>query len=186
MVPGVVGVGTLQEADEKNEERDAPHLIQQSAEVRCVFDIDSTIRENRSIFVAAIIQLGYGLMELADSVAIVLITIGLIPNLYFPFLTGNAEIYAMLENMPVVFIPIFWCFTTLRLLSAFWILKNKIKGFWLAIFVSGITLIAAFFLLPFGAFDMLPTLPVVVLLFNGYFKERRILEEGDSAPVIEA
>ncbi|NHI84334.1 MAG: hypothetical protein EAX81_08550 [Candidatus Thorarchaeota archaeon] len=144
-----------------------------------MIEIGSAVRENRSIFTAAIIQLCHGLVELIDSTAIVLITIGLLPNLYLPFVTGNVEIYAMLENMPVVFIPIFWCFTTLRLVSAYWIFGNKIKGFWLAIFVSGVTLLAAFFLLPFGAFDMVPTLPVVVLLFNGYFRDRKIVEEED-------
>ncbi len=139
--------------------------------------IDPAIKQNRSLFGAAIIQLIYGLIELIDSSAIVLIAAGLIPNLYLPFVTGNPEIYAMFENWPFLFIPIFWFFTSLRLLSAYWLLKNKAKGFWMALFVSGITFIAVFFLLPFSVIDIIATLPVIILLFQGYFRDQPLLTE---------
>ncbi len=142
-----------------------------------LLSIDAAIRQNRSLFGAAIIQLIYGLIELVDSATIVLIAGGLIPNLYLPFVTGNAEIYAMFENWPFLFIPIFWFFTSLRLLSAYWLLKNKAKGFWMALFVSGITFIAVFFLLPFSVIDIIATLPVIILLFQGYFRDQPLLTE---------
>ena len=142
-----------------------------------MLNIDPAIKQNRSLFGAAIIQLIYGLIELIDSSAIVLIAAGLIPNLYLPFVTGNPEIYAMFENWPFLFIPIFWFFTSLRLLSAYWLLKNKAKGFWMALFVSGITFIAVFFLLPFSVIDIIATLPVIILLFQGYFRDQPLLTE---------
>ena len=146
-----------------------------------LISIDPAIRQNRSLFGAAIIQLIYGLIELIDSVVIILITAGMFPNLYLPFVTGNPDIYAMFENWPIVFIPIFWFFTSLRLLSAYWLLKNKAKGFWMALFVSGITLVVVFFLLPFSALDLLITGPVIILLFQGYFKDKPILVEEEQA-----
>ncbi|MFX1368329.1 MAG: hypothetical protein ACFFAY_07015 [Promethearchaeota archaeon] len=138
--------------------------------------IDPAIRQNRSLYVAAIMQLIYGLIELTDSAAIVLIAANLIPNFYLPFVYGNPEIAAMLENLPILFIPIFWFFTSLRLLSAYWIFKNKAKGVWMALFVSGITLVAVFFLLPFSVLDVIGTWPVVILLFQGYFRDKPILD----------
>ena len=143
-----------------------------------MLSIDPAIRQNRSLFGAAIIQLIYGLIELIDSATIVLIAGGLIPNLYLPFVNGNPDIYAMFESWPFLFIPIFWFFTSLRLLSAYWLLKNKAKGFWMALFVSGITLVAVFFLLPFSVIDIIVTCPVVILLFQGYFKDKPILNDG--------
>lgn len=144
-----------------------------------MLNISPAIKQNRSLYNAAIIQLVYGLIELTDSAAIVLIAAGIIPNLYLPFVTGNPEISAMLENIPALFIPIFWFFTSLRLLSAYWIFKNKAKGFWMAIFVSGVTFIAVFFFLPFSVLDVLATWPVIILLFQGYFKEKPIIEESE-------
>jgi hypothetical protein len=142
-----------------------------------MLSIDPAIRQNRSLYWAAIIQLIYGLIELTDSAAIVLITTGIIPNLYLPLMTGNPEIAAMFENLPIIFIPIFFFFTSLRLISANWIFKNKAKGLWMALFVSGVTLVAVFFLLPFSVIDIVVTCPVVILLFHGYFKDTPILTE---------
>ncbi|MHA1904473.1 MAG: hypothetical protein ACXADL_08465 [Candidatus Thorarchaeota archaeon] len=142
-----------------------------------MLDISPTIRQNRALYGAAVIQLIYGLIELIDSVTIVLIAARLIPNLYLPFVTGNPDIYAMFENLPILFIPIFWFFTSLRLISAYWIFKNKAKGFWMALFVSGVTLVAVFFLLPFSVIDIIATFPVVILLFQGYFRDEPILSE---------
>jgi hypothetical protein len=140
--------------------------------------IDPLIRQNRSLFGAAILQFVYGLIELTDSAAIVLIVAGLIPNFYLPFVTGNPDIYALFEGLPILFIPIFWFFTSLRLLSAYWLLKNKAKGFWMALFVSGVTLVAVFFLLPFSVIDIAAVCPIVILLFHGYFKEDPIIIQG--------
>jgi hypothetical protein len=142
-----------------------------------MLSVDPAIRKNRSLFGAAILQLIYGLIELTDSAAIVLIVAGLVPNFYLPFVSGNPDIYAMFESWPIIFIPIFWFFTSLRLLSAYWLFKNKAKGFWMALFVSGITLVAVFFLLPFSVIDLIGTCPIVILLFHGYFKDKPILSD---------
>jgi hypothetical protein len=139
--------------------------------------IDPSIKQNRSLYWGGLVQLAYGLIEIPDCIAIVLIAAGFLPNLYLSEFSGFSGVYAMMENMPIVFVPIFWFFMSLRLLSAYWVLTNKAKGVWLALLVSGITVIAAFFLLPFGAGDLIGVWPVIVLLLNGYFKDQPIVQE---------
>ncbi len=137
--------------------------------------VDSRIRENRSLFTAAIIQVIYGLIELIDSIAIVLISIGIIPNLYVSLITADTIVGGLLETMPVLFIPIFFFFTGFRLLSAYWILQNKVKGFWLALFITVVTLFATWFLLPFSVIDMIVIFPFILLLLMGYFEDESII-----------
>jgi hypothetical protein len=128
--------------------------------------ISPAIKQNRSLYGAAIILLIYGLIELTDSISIVLITAGIIPNFYLLLMNGNPEITTMLEN-----------FTSLRLLSAYWLFMNKAKGFWMALFVSGITFLAVFWFMPFSVMDIIATWPVIILLFQGYLKEKPIVME---------
>jgi hypothetical protein len=139
--------------------------------------ISPAIKQNRSLYGAAIILLIYGLIELTDSISIVLITAGIIPNFYLLLMNGNPEITTMLENFTILFIPIFWFFTSLRLLSAYWLFMNKAKGFWMALFVSGITFLAVFWFMPFSVMDIIATWPVIILLFQGYLKEKPIVME---------
>jgi len=137
--------------------------------------INPAIRQNRSLFIGGVMQLIYGLIELTDSATIVLITAGLVPNIYLGSISGSTEIAAMLENLPIIFIPIFWFFTGFRLLSAYWILQNKEKGFWTALFVSGVTIVAAFFLLPSSVIDLVAVGLVIAFLFNGYFEDKPLV-----------
>ncbi len=80
-----------------------------------------------------------------------------------------------------MFIPIFWFFTSLRLASASGIFENRVNGFERAFFVSGVTLVTVFFLLPFNIIDVLATWPVPILLLNGDFKDAPILIKGNNA-----
>jgi hypothetical protein len=140
-------------------------------------NISPAIKQNRSLYGAAIILLIYGLIELTDSISIVLITAGIIPNFYLSLMNGNPEIAFMLENFTILFIPIFLFFTSLRLLSAYWLFTNKAKGFWMALFVSGMTFLAVFWFMPFSVMDIIATWPVIILLFQGYLKEKPIVTE---------
>jgi hypothetical protein len=119
----------------------------------------------------------YATIEFGDSLCIPLIALGLLPNFYLILPLANAELSLLLANEPFWFIPIFWFFTSFRIASGYWILQNKAKGFWMALFISGITLIAVFFLLPFSVIDIVGTGVVVFLLFMGYFKDEPIITE---------
>ena len=138
--------------------------------------ISPEIKKNRPLYYAALVQLIYASIEFVDSLAIPLIALNILPNFYSFIPLANIELSALLANEPFWFIPIFWFFTSFRIASGYWILQNKAKGFWMAMFISGITLIAVFFLLPFSVIDIFGTGVVVFLLFMGYFKDEPIVE----------
>ena len=138
--------------------------------------ISPEIRKNKPLFYGALVQMIYATIEFVDSLAIPLIALNILPNFYSIIPLANTELSALLANEPFWFIPIFWFFTSFRIASGYWILQNKAKGFWMAMFISGITLIAVFFLLPFSVIDIVGTGIVVFLLFMGYFKDEPIIE----------
>jgi len=142
-----------------------------------MFWVDAKIRENRSLYWAGLIQMFYGLFELADVVAAAMISMSLIPNIYGLFIPSTTEIGMLMETTPVIFVPIFFFFASLRFLSGYWILLNKIKGIWAALFISGVSLVAVWFLLPLSALDLCIILPVLILLFNGYFQDTTIVSD---------
>jgi hypothetical protein len=143
--------------------------------------ISPEIRENKPLFYGALVQMIYATIEFVDSLAIPLIALNILPNFYSFIPLANAELSALLANEPFWFIPIFWFFTSFRIASGMWILQNKVKGFWMAKFISGITLIAVFFLLPFSVIDIFGTGVVVFLLFMGYFKDQPIISQTEEA-----
>jgi hypothetical protein len=140
--------------------------------------ISSIIKNNRPLYYGALVQMIYATIEFVDSLAIPLIALNILPNFYLILPLANAELSLLLANEPYWFIPIFWFFTSFRIASGYWILQNKAKGFWMAIFISGITLLAVFFLLPFSVIDIIGTGVVVFLLFMGYFKDEPIIKEA--------
>jgi hypothetical protein len=142
-----------------------------------LFEAHASIKNNRALCWAGYIQLAYGIFELIDTVAISLISVGLIPNLYMLLVSVDTEVGRLLETMPVIFIPIFAFITSLRLLSGYWILQNKVKGVWTALFITGVSIVAVWFFLPFGAFDLMIIGPFIVLLLVGYNGESPIIPE---------
>jgi len=139
--------------------------------------ISTEIKNNKSLYYAALVQMIYATIEFVDSLCIPLIALNLLPNFYLILPLANAELSLLLANEPFWFIPIFWFFTSFRIASGYWILQNKAKGFWMALFISGITLMAVFFLLPFSVIDIVGTGVVVFLLFMGYFKDELIIKQ---------
>ena len=142
-----------------------------------MLSVNGKIKENRSLYWAGILQTLYGFFELADVVAAVMISIGLIPNIYDLFIPATTEIGMFMETTPIIFIPIFFFFASLRVLSGYWILLNRAKGFWMALLISGVSLVAVWFLLPLSALDLCIILPILVLLFNGYFQDSAIVSD---------
>jgi hypothetical protein len=138
--------------------------------------IHPEIKSNKPMYFGAIAQLVYATIEFLDSLSIPLITIGLLPNLYLAFPIANPEIANLLATEPIWFVPFFWFFTAFRIASAIWILENKAKGFWMAMWISVITLVAAMFLLPFAVVDMIGTGIVVFLLIMGYFRDEPLIK----------
>jgi hypothetical protein len=142
--------------------------------------ISSKIRANKPLFYGALLQMVYATIEFLDSLCIPLIALGVMPNWYLMFPIANPEIANLLATEPVWFIPFFWFFTAFRIASGIWILQNKAKGFWMAMWISVITIVAAMFLLPFGVFDITCTGIVVFLLFMGYFRDETLIKSENS------
>lgn len=140
--------------------------------------ISPVIKDNKPLYYGAIIQLVYASIEFVDSLCIPLIALGLMPNLYLIIPLANPDLATLLANEPMWFIPIFWFFTSFSIASGIWILQNKAKGFWMAMFISVITLVAVWFLLPFAVIDIVGTGIVVFLLFMGYFKDEPLIKEN--------
>ena len=139
--------------------------------------ISPEIRANKPLFYGALGQMVYATIEFLDSLCIPLIAFGLIPNWYLLFPIADPVIVNLLATQPLWFIPFFWFFTAFRIASGVWILQNKAKGFWMAMWISIATIIAAMFLLPFGIFDITVTGIVVFLLLMGYFKDEPLIKE---------
>ena len=142
--------------------------------------INPEIKSNKPLYYGAIGQLVYASIEFIDSLCILLIALGLMPNLYLVIPLANPDLATLLANEPMWFIPIFWFFTGFRIASGIWILQNKAKGFWMAMFISVITLGAVWFLLPYTAMDIAGTGIVVFLLFMGYFKDQPLIKQENS------
>jgi hypothetical protein len=142
-----------------------------------MFNVSTEIKSNRALYWAGIIQLGYGLFELVDTFTISLIAFGLFPNFYSSMVSVETEVGRLIEVMPIIFIPIFAFITTFRILSGYWILQNKVRGIWAALFITGFTIVAVWFFLPFGALDLIILCPFVILLFIGYFQDTPIIQK---------
>jgi hypothetical protein len=139
--------------------------------------VDGRIRENRSLYWAGILQLFYGLFELIDVAAMAMISIGVISNISELFIPATTEVGMLMHTMPIIFIPIFFFFASLRVWSGYLILLNRIKGLWMAFLVTGVSLVAVWFLLPLSVLDICILLPLIVLLFKGYYRDSPIISE---------
>jgi uncharacterized membrane protein (DUF2068 family) len=126
------------------------------------------------IRIAAILQLAYALIEVIDCIYAVLMALGIAANIYPKMLF--AEVQTLFDEQPIWLVPLFLFYTSLRLTSAIGLWKNRLWGFWLAIFVSLATLIMSPFLLPFTTAEMLLNGVLMIVLLIGYFGDKKITD----------
>lgn len=108
------------------------------------------------------IFLVYSLIELTDCIAITLMSLGWIGNPY-PAI-GDAILQGFMDQQPLVFLPLFYFVTALRITAGIGLLKLRWYGYaaaWVSMFVNMIFIPV---LLPVGAVDLVPSLPIVILL----------------------
>ena len=158
------------------QEKDVSRTEKKTEKMSHLFKISSQIKTNRALYWAGIIQVVYGFFELLDTVVMSLIAFGMIPNFYSSLVSVETEIGRLMEAMPIIFVPIFAFITTFRILSGYWILKNKVKGFWAALFITGFSIVAVWFFLPLGALDLIIICPFVILLLAGYFQDDLVVQ----------
>jgi hypothetical protein len=127
--------------------------------------IDPAIKKNRWLHIAGLTEFIYGFAELGDTFYLLFLQAHLLPNLYPP--GSFAEINNLMNNRPLALFPVFAFFSVGRLVASIGVLRNRLWGFWLSIFVSLVTAFWAVFFLPLGGFDMLGCLFIVAALLVG-------------------
>ena len=131
------------------------------------------IKENKYLFIASLLMLLYSLLEIADSIAIILIAFNIIPNLYIEL--SIPIIQQLLENQLLSLAPFFWGFTIMRIISTIGLFKNLLWGFWIGLVSLLITMILTILFLPYGGFELLGCAIIFILLVMGYCKDRPII-----------
>ena len=134
------------------------------------------IKNNKFLFVASISMLIYSILEILDSIVIVLMVLNIIPNLSLVFQFNVRLIQKLLESQPLFLAPIFWAFTLMRVISTIGLFKNLLWGFWIGFVSLVITMILAIVFLPFGAFEFLACNVILILLIIGICENKPIIK----------
>ncbi len=127
---------------------------------------------DRFIRWAAIFLLFYGVIEMGDCLAVIAMQGGLLGNHYPPFIFSGIQ--RLMETQPIWFLPPFLFFTLLHLWSGVGLWRNRVWGWWMALFVTGAVIIFVPFLLPMSGGDMLGAIVLVGLLLIGRFGKRTL------------
>ena len=134
-----------------------------------------SIKNNKFLYIAGIMLLIYGLGESIDCLFVALVSFGIILEPEITYFFSFQVLQDMWVTQPWSILCIFLSITSLRIASGIGILKNRLWGFWLGIFISGITLCIIVLFLPFGGLDGVITVPILIFLFIGYFGKKQIL-----------
>ena len=135
---------------------------------------NSGIKENRYLYISAFCMLFYALIELSDCIAIILISFGWLPNIYLAMNLAFPNIALLLENQPYAFIPFFFAFTLLRVVSTIGLFKNREWGFWIGILGLGLTMLLSILFLPFGSIELLLCAILLCIMLIGKFKDKKL------------
>ena len=137
--------------------------------------IDPLIKRNRWLLVSGLIELIYGLGECGDTIYLLFLQGHILSN-YYPVWTFT-EINQLMGTAPIILFPVFAFFAVGRLVAAIGVLRNRLWGFWLSLFLSLVTASWAVFFLPLGGIDMAACLFIVCALLIGRFGHKTILSE---------
>jgi hypothetical protein len=105
---------------------------------------------NKPLKLAFAILILYCFIEIIDSVAIVLIYLQVIPNLYDSIELIFPAVQNIIYNFPQYMIPVYWTFTLLRIAALIGLWKNRMWGIYSGIIGSIITMFVSLAILPFG------------------------------------
>ncbi len=122
--------------------------------------------------VVAIILAIYATIEIVDCLALVLMQAGLLKNPY-PGMSF-AEFETLINHQPILLLPIFLYFTSLRLVSAIGLFLQREWAFWTALLVCISTILWVPFLMPFTGFEMLLDGVIIFLLLLARFGKQAI------------
>jgi hypothetical protein len=135
--------------------------------------IDPRVKRNRWLAAAGLFELVYGLCEIADTVYVLLLQFRIAPNISLPWSFSGID--KLINTQPAALFPVFAFFSFGRIAAGAGVLRNRMWGFWLTLFLSIVTAFWAVFFLPLGGFDMLGCLFIVGALLAGRFGRGAIL-----------
>ena len=128
------------------------------------------MKKNVFITFAAWLLLLYGLIEIVDSITVVLMSLGFIGNPYPDAFFQPVD--RMIKENSSYLIPLFFSIAGLRILSAIGLFKNRAWGFYSALCIIFITYIWVPFMLPLSIFDFSAcSLILIFLIFGKYGKK---------------
>jgi hypothetical protein len=130
-------------------------------------DTQTPRRADRLYRAVAISLAIYSLIELTDCITVVLMHFGLVGN-YYPEMAFG-EINALFTDRPIALLPLFLFFTSNRIIAMIGIMKRRMWGFWMAIFVCASTIVVAPVLLPLTGSEMIIDGLIVFLLLLARF-----------------
>jgi hypothetical protein len=135
--------------------------------------IDPLVKKNRWLLAGGLTEFIYGFGEIFDTLYLLLLQVHLLPNFYPAW--NFSEISDLMRAQPVALFPVFAFFSAGRLVASIGVLRNRLWGFWLSIFISLVTATWAVFFLPWGGFDMLGCLFIVLALLLGRLGRKSIV-----------
>ena len=118
----------------------------------------------------------YSILEIIDSIIIILMAVNFIPNLSLILKFYVPIIQQLLESQPLILAPIFWAFTLMRVISTIGLFKNLLWGFWIGLISLTISMILAIIFLPFGALELLACSIILILLIVGFYGNQPIIK----------
>lgn len=135
-----------------------------------------TIKKNKWLYAASLSMLCYSILEMSDSIIVLLMTLNLVPNFYLIFEFNVPMIQQLLETQPLTLAPVFWSFTLMRVVSTIGLFKNRLWGLYIGLISLILTMILTVLLfLPVGGFELLGCTIILILLIVGYYDNKLII-----------
>ena len=118
----------------------------------------------------------YTTIEIMDCITLVLMHFGVVGNLYPQIIW--AEFNALFNQQPLMLLPVFLYFTSLRGLSALGLFRKRVWGLWTAILVCVTTILWSPFLMPISGFELLINGAILFLLLLARFGNQSLIEKN--------
>lgn len=135
-----------------------------------------TIKKNKWLYAASLSMLCYSILEMSDSIIVLLMTLNLVPNFYLIFEFNVPMIQQLLETQPLTLAPVFWSFTLMRVVSTIGLFKNRLWGLYIGLISLILTMLLTVLLfLPVGGFELLGCTIILILLIVGYYDNKLII-----------
>ncbi|UYP44839.1 hypothetical protein NEF87_001124 [Candidatus Lokiarchaeum ossiferum] len=140
--------------------------------------IDPSLKRNKPLLIAAWGFIIYAIIEITDSIAIMLIALKIIPNIYSTSITlAFTPIQTIVETQPVFLIFMFIAFTGMRITAAIGLMKNRLWGFWVAAMSLIFTILFCLILLPWGFIESFLCMGLLTILIIGKMGSKSLISK---------